>query len=119
MCMYVGIAITTATLLNCSSHGGKRQILDGRVERLLPANDLAPLKEGAAWLKTRFCKMLGHVILGLVVHRSLVMFQPRRTTHEKQPPGGQCKADIGRVLQQTYSTRFSDFSLEILHFRGR
>src|SRR5271165_3802379 len=32
------------------------------------------LKERLVWLKTRFFKILGHVILGLVVHRHLVMF---------------------------------------------
>src|SRR5271165_539169 len=32
------------------------------------------LKERLVWLKTRFFQILGHVILGLVVHRHLVMF---------------------------------------------
>src|ERR1700751_2872746 len=32
------------------------------------------LKERFVWLKTRFFQILGHVILGLVVHRHLVMF---------------------------------------------
>src|SRR5271165_3600539 len=32
------------------------------------------LKERLVWLKTRFLQILGHIILGLVVHRHLVMF---------------------------------------------
>ena len=32
------------------------------------------LKERLVWLKTRFFQILGHVILGLVVYRHLVMF---------------------------------------------
>src|SRR5271165_4901379 len=32
------------------------------------------LKERLVWLKPRFFQILGHVILGLVVHRHLVMF---------------------------------------------
>src|SRR5208282_6117022 len=32
------------------------------------------LKERLVWLKTRFLQILGHVILGLVMHRHLVMF---------------------------------------------
>src|SRR6266436_903715 len=32
------------------------------------------LKERLVWLKTRLFQILGHVILGLVVHRHLVMF---------------------------------------------
>ena len=32
------------------------------------------LKERLVWLKTRFFQILGHVILGLVMHRHLVMF---------------------------------------------
>ena len=32
------------------------------------------LKERLVWLKTRFFQILGHVILGLVVHRHFVMF---------------------------------------------
>src|ERR1700693_6253160 len=32
------------------------------------------LKERLVWLKTRFLQILGHVILGFVVHRHLVMF---------------------------------------------
>jgi hypothetical protein len=32
------------------------------------------LKERLVWLKARFLQILGHVILGLVVHQHLVMF---------------------------------------------
>src|SRR5271157_4107134 len=32
------------------------------------------LKERLVWLKTGFFQILGHIILGLVVHRHLVMF---------------------------------------------
>src|SRR5258708_7231398 len=32
------------------------------------------LKERLVWLKSRFFQILGHIILGLVMHRHLVMF---------------------------------------------